>query len=1218
MTRILLAIVTLLLAVSFHETSAQSPSVVKRIILVGDAGELHSNGKNPVIDAVRNTFDLQDDRNVVIFLGDNVYPRGVPDSLSSQYAMAKEILDYQINLVKGTNATGFIIPGNHDWDKSKPDGWDIIRNQQRYVDSMHLSNFTFLPKDGCPGPVEVNISKDITLIIMDSEWWVFPYKKPGLESSCDCKDNDEVLTKIGDIAAANRDKIIIFATHHPFRSYGPHGGYYTIKQHIFPLTDLRPYLYIPLPVIGSIYPLARGVFGTPEDMPHPKYQAMIKGVEEALKPHGSVVFVSGHDHTLQMIKDKGNDYIVSGSGAKNNRVHKGPKALYTSTENGFAVIELLSDSTLTSKFYVAEKGKEPVFTSDLHRLQEKQRMAVAYTLPSQLPAYIRTVADSQYVSAGGFKRWILGDNYRKVWATPLNFPVLNLATAKGGLKVLQRGGGKQTHSLRLEDSTGTEYVLRSLKKYPLAAIPELLRETIAKDVVQDQISAANPYAPLAVAVLAEAEGVPHTHPTFVYLPRDTALGLLASDFGNDVFLFEEREPETGKGDKTYNTPKVVGKITGDNDERVDQKSVLRARLLDMYIMDFDRHDDQWRWYREKHKGTHYYYPVPRDRDQAFFLNQGVIPRLAARPWLLPGIQGFRDQIPDINGFNFSARYFDRSFMNELDEKDWKKQTEKFLKKMTDSVIEAAVNAFPDSIKAQVGPMMLHRLSARRNILEENVMKYYRFLAKAVDIPATEKTELITVDKLKGGEVALNINKISKKGEVQQSIYSRTFDPRVTKEVNVYGLGGGDQFVVRGDHATPIRVRLIGGAEPDTYLDSTTTRAGKRIRVYDMKNGRDSFALSGNEQRRLSSDPANIKYKRDAFQYEKFVPMLAAGYNRDDGLLLGLGFTDTRHAWRREPFSTKHVFTATHALATKAWNFRYQGEYTDVIGKTDLVLLARAKAPNNTINFFGLGNETVFDKSGGKTISYYRARFNMYTAEGLLRTKLGAHFSVSYGPTFNYYALDKDENNHRYITNFAHNGLDSASIFKNKIYSGGKIVATIDTRNNQLIPTRGLLWNTVYSANIGLDKNSYNTHQLTSDMSLYLSFTDPANVVIVTRFGGGKIWGNYEYFQALTAGGVINLRGYRNYRFAGDALAYNNTEIRVKLFELRTYLFPASVGLLAFNDVGRVWKTGETSHVWHDGFGGGIYLAPINALIVTAALGHSTEETIGYFTLGFRF
>ncbi|MEC5147195.1 BamA/TamA family outer membrane protein [Chitinophaga sp. 212800010-3] len=1212
-------IINIILAVFFCSTvCAQSPQVLQRIILIGDAGELHSNGKNPVIDAVRQTFDLQDSRNTVLFLGDNVYPKGLPDSASARFPAAKEILDYQINLVKGTRAKGFIIPGNHDWDKSKPDGWQVIRNQQRYVDSLNLDNVQFEPKEGCPGPVEVKISDKVTLIIMDSEWWVFPYQKPGAESSCDCKDNEEILTRLSEIVALNRNKLIIFATHHPFRSYGIHGGYYTIKQHIFPLTDLKPSLYIPLLVIGSVYPLARGVFGTAEDLPNPRYRQMVKSVEEALKPHGPVVFVSGHDHTLQLIKDNGNAYVVSGSGAKNNRVKQGAKSLFASTENGFSVLELLADSTVRVQYYVADKGQQAVFTNTLFRLQDIPRKAITYEVPAELPSFVTMAADTRYNHVNKLHRFLLGENYRKVWATPLKFPVLNLKTAKGGLNILQRGGGKQTHSLRLEDSTGTEYNLRSLKKFPLAAIPEMLRETVARDIVQDQISASNPYAPLAVSVLAEAAGVPHTHPTFVYLPRDTSLGIYANDFGNEIYLFEEREPVTGKNDKTYNTPKVLAKIQGDNDVHVDQKPVLRARILDMYIMDFDRHDDQWRWYKEKHKGQDYYLPVPRDRDQAFFINEGLFPGLASRPWLLPGIQGFRNHIPDINGFNFASRYFDRSFLNELDESDWKKQTDKFLRKMTDSVIEAAVNTFPDTIKAQVGPMMLERLKARRDILEKNTMKYYRFLAKGVDVPATEKNELITVEKQAGGAVALNIFKISKKGAVQQNIYSRTFDPAVTKELNVYGMGGNDRFEIKGDHATPIRIRLIGGKDADTYIDSTTVKAGKRIRIYDQRSGKDSFALSANEQRRLSDNPENISYNRSAFQYGKTVPMLAGAYNRDDGVLLGLGLSITRHSFRKEPFSAKHLFTATHSLATRAWNFRYEGEYTDVIGKSDLLVMARAKAPNNTINFFGFGNESVFDKSGGKKIPYYRARYNFYTAEVLLRTSLSDHITIAYGPTLNNYHFDRDENNNRFITDFKNNGLDSANIYANKMYAGGKIVATIDTRNNKIIPTRGIFWTTTYSGNLGLNGNSYNTTQLQTDLSLYMSFRIPANFVIVSRFGGGKLWGNYEYFQALTIGGVQNLRGYRNYRFAGDANVYNNTEIRVKLFDLKTYILPAGVGLIGFNDVGRVWRENETSHVWHDGFGGGIFVAPINAMIITAVIGHSKEETVPYVTLGFKF
>lgn len=1196
---------------------AQTDSILRRLILIGDAGELHQDGRNPVIDAVRQRYNLQDARNMVLYLGDNVYPYGLPDESASSYEHAKQILDYQVNLVRNTATQAIFIPGNHDWHKSKPNGWQTIRNQQSYLDSLNLPNVRPIPQDGCPGPVEVPIDSNVTLIVMDTEWWLFPFEKPGLSSSCDCKTKDDVLAALSDIAVRNRNKLLLFAAHHPLRSYGPHGGYYTLKQHIFPLTDLRPGLYIPLPVLGSIYPLARGVFGNREDIPHPEYQQMIKGIEEALRPHGPAVFLSGHDHTLQLIQDGQNYYVVSGSGAKNNRVKKGKKSLFASSRNGFTALELLQDGTLRIQYYQTDNLQQPVFAKSLLNLKDLRRPVVQGTVGGKLPATVTMPADAQYDKAGSFQRFLLGSNYRKVWATPLTFPVFDLHKEKGGLTILKRGGGKQTRSLRLEDKSGQEWVLRSLKKNPQEAVPEELRETVAKDIVQDQISAANPYAPPVVAALAETAGIPHAQPNFVYLPKDTSLGVYENDFGGDLYLFEEREPAGDK--KTYNTEKVIEQTQGDNDNRVNQPALLKARLLDMMVADWDRHEDQWRWSAQKDKETKgkVFSPIPRDRDQAFFVNEGLMPRMASRSWLMPKFQGFRSYFPNVNGFNFNARYFDRSFMNELNEQQWKQQAHDLVQLMTDNVLQDAVSRFPDTIRAQVSDRTLSTLKARRNVLEKEAMRYYRFLSKDVDIHGSLKNEQFSIQKLPEGQLAVNAYKISKKGDIEQTLYSRTFDPSVTREVRLYGLGGNDRFTITGDHASPIRIRLIGGKDSDAYIDSSSG-GGKRIRIYDLKQGRDSFALNGRDKRLLSSDPAVIQYNRQAFKYDKLMPMITAGFNRDDGILLGLGFQYTKHGFRKEPFAARHTFTAGHALATSAWQFRYQGEFTDAIGRTDLLLLGSARAPHNTINFFGLGNETVFDKSGDKTISYYRARYNLYNVEALLKSKLSSHLQLAYGPTFNYYALDKDENDGRYVSKFPSNGLDSASVYTDKYYAGLRVALQIDTRNNVLLPSRGILWTTSLHGNQGLNEDQRHYLQLQTDMSIYASFRIPANVVLVTRFGGGTIWGEPEFFQSMMLGGTQNLRGFRNYRFAGRSMVYNNTELRLKLFQFTSYLFPATVGLIAFNDIGRVWVKDERSKVWHDGYGGGLYFSPINMFIITAVIGHSKEETLPYITFGFRF
>src|ERR1044071_762022 len=85
-----------------------------RIVLIGDAGELSIDKRHKVVEAVRKTVKL-DAKTVILFLGDNVYPNGLADSDYYQYPDYKAILDSQIAINRGTKATVYMIPGNHDW-----------------------------------------------------------------------------------------------------------------------------------------------------------------------------------------------------------------------------------------------------------------------------------------------------------------------------------------------------------------------------------------------------------------------------------------------------------------------------------------------------------------------------------------------------------------------------------------------------------------------------------------------------------------------------------------------------------------------------------------------------------------------------------------------------------------------------------------------------------------------------------------------------------------------------------------------------------------------------------------------------------------------------------------------------------------------------------------------------------------------------------------------
>ncbi|MBL7741471.1 MAG: BamA/TamA family outer membrane protein [Chitinophagaceae bacterium] len=1187
--------------------------IVQRIFLTGDAGEL-KNGKHLVCDWLKQHVNWDDSSNTLIYLGDNIYPVGLPGEGNKSYAAAKAILDYQVSVVQGKSAKAFFIPGNHDWKKGKTGGLEQARQQWNYITKLGLPNVQVLPANGCPGPVEVLLGDKVVIVFMDSQWWLQQGEKTDLESDCDYKTEEEVVTALKDIIGSYPDRLILLAMHHPFYTYGAHGGYFTLKQHIFPLTDASPGLYIPLPVIGSVYPLARGVFGNIQDTKHPQYKNMIRRIEEIMKLHPNVIHAAGHEHSLQFLLHDSIPYIVSGSASKTTRVRKGKKSLFAKEENGFAVVEVTSDGKAEVKFYTLSGNglQQPVFVKKLNDLPVLQK--TTEELVRSFPDSVM-VTGSEKFRSNGIRHLLLGKNYRREWKTPIRVPVINLGKEYGGLTPLKRGGGHQTQSLRLEDPSGKQYVMRLVEKAVTdAALPPDLRGTFVKDLVSDGVSASYPYAALSVPPLAEAVGVPHTQPRLVYIPDDPRLGKFRTDFANRFALFEERVP--GNVKKSYSTDEMVEKLKDDNDNELDQQALLKARLLDMFMMDWDRHEDQWRWGVEDNGKGKTYYPIPRDRDQPFFVSSGLLPSVARKPWISPQVQGFRTKAININTYNFNARNVDRAFLSEPDESDWKKAIQAFLPLMTDELIEKALSLQPAAIKdLPRNKEIIEKLKERRKYFADEMIGYYRFLSKIVSVTASDKNELFDITRNSDGSVMVQVFKITKEGEQAKKMYERKFDPAVTKEIRLYAMGGDDKFVVHGGGGK-IRIRMIGGSGNDVFESNASSPAGKNM-AYDTD--REPNTVKGSIHSKISDDPDVNKYERLYYAYNQNIPFLSFNFNPDDGLFLGASFKMIRHGFRKKPYKAMHQLAVNHALATKAYNFKWNSEFIGVLGKKgDLLFNADIKAPNATANFFGYGNGSVYDKTKPGQFRYYRARYQAGDISLVMRKNMGTTASMTIGPAFQFFSLDTDDNKERFILNTASNGLDPGTLFSKQSFAGGVLTFSIDNRNSKSLPSRGINWLTSVKALKGLNDNSHSVTQVRSDMSLFISFSKQAGFVLATRFGAGHNFGDFEFFQAQYVGGLDNLRGYRRYRFAGRSMAYNNTEIRVKLADFRTYLFPGSLGLLLFHDMGRVWADNDPVNKWKTGYGGGVWFAPLRKLVTTISYTVSNEDKIPLVSLGWQF
>jgi hypothetical protein len=570
---------------------------------------------------------------------------------------------------------------------------------------------------------------------------------------------------------------------------------------------------------------------------------------------------------------------------------------------------------------------------------------------------------------------------------------------------------------------------------------------------------------------------------------------------------------------------------------------------------------------------------------------------------------------NIKTFNKPARNFDRFFLNELSADDWQKQIDTFLMKMTDDVITKSLMQQPKEIQQFSANKIINTLKRKRDLyFRGDMMNYYEFISKEVNVVGSNERELFTITRNEDKTVHVQSNKIEKSGEVSSKIYDRVFDPGVTNEIRIYGLEGEDSFIVKGTNS-PIKIRIIGGPGNDNFINESSQG---NVLIYDASY--ENNTLTGNFHSKISDDPQVNRYNRFQYKYEFVNPGVSVEYNVDDGLFLGAQVELTLHDFRKEPFSARHFLKATRAMATSSYHFNYEGDFTKLLGNSDLLIRADIKAPTNVTNFFGLGNDTEFDEDKPGGIRFYRTRYNIGDVSVMMHKQLQSWMHFSIGPAFQFFTLDSLENKNKLVNMpDAHVG-DRSTLFENKYFAGAEARLNIDSRLiNKVIPTRGSVLQAYVRPLFGINDKSNNVVQTQADLSIYMSLAPFQRLVLATRFGGGYTFGDFEFPQAQYLSSRENLRGYRKDRFAGRSMFYNNTELRWKIADFNAYLFPGSIGLLIFNDVGRVWQDGEHSTDWHVGNGLGIWVAPVKRFVITLNATRSKEEDIlPYVTFGFQF
>jgi hypothetical protein len=795
---------------------------------------------------------------------------------------------------------------------------------------------------------------------------------------------------------------------------------------------------------------------------------------------------------------------------------------------------------------------------------------------------VTVVADSAF-SRGGLHRWIFGAHYRDLWDTPLRVEVLDLGRFAGGLTPLRKGGGLQTLSLRLRGNDGREYAFRSVRKSPEGIVPADLRGTFVEGVIRDQMSAVHPGGALVVPPILEAAGVLHTPPLLRVMPDDPRLGEFRAEFAGLLGTIEERPTEADDdtpgfmgASRVEDTYETYEELLDQPWVKADSRAYLTARLLDLFVGDWDRHEDQWRWALIGTGDAARWQPIPRDRDQAFARYDGLLWAIARA--ITPQLLNFDEDYASPLATTWNGRNLDRRILTDLDAATWDSVARSLQSRVTDAVIDAAVDRLPPEYRSRNGETLRRVLRVRRDKLPEAARRYYRFLAERVAIHGGDPDDRVEIERLGQGRTEVRIGAARRNAPY----YHRVFEPGETKEIRVYLWDGDDVATVRGEGGGPL-VRIVSGGGRDTLVNESR---GGGIKFYDPGDETAAHGASLSRKRYVQPSDTNVTILPERDWGYLFLLMPRLVVNSDVGLATGFGFVRRGFGFRRQPYASSMLASFDYSFLRRDFRVELENRWkmvqSDAYVTTDLLASGL-----EGLRFHGFGNGTPGDVPDDDIFLVRQKAYGAALGLGFgLEGKARLHLLARARHTVT--DPDDPDNVNAII------GDEQPLGYGDFGQAGAALRLEWDSRDYRLGPTKGLhLWaeGSVYPLTWG-DDGEQTFGAVEGGASTYLTPIQPGWVTLALRAGGRKVWGDYPYFEAAYLGASNSLRGYPRNRFAGDAAVFGSAELRLRVAHLRVIL-PGEFGIMGLADAGRVYYQGDPDESWHTDVGGGIFYAVLD-------------------------
>lgn len=834
------------------------------------------------------------------------------------------------------------------------------------------------------------------------------------------------------------------------------------------------------------------------------------------------------------------------------------------------------------------------------------------------------------MQSSGFIRIFTGDHWRNVWTMPLTIPVLDLKNSAGGLTPTKKGGGLQTKSIHFIGKDGKKYKFRSFKKDVSRSLPPDFANSIIRDVMQDQVSVTNPGSSVIIPGLMEALGILHVKPVICFLPDSDLLGKFQNEFGGLAGTVEENPDNYNntnlnfaKCDLVFETFKLIKRLEKNNDEQVDQVEFLKARLLDILIGDRDRHAGQWDWAGYISGNKINWKPIPKDRDFAFPLYDGLIPK--SLTVAITSFVNFGKDMPSMLDITWEGRHLDRRFLGTLEKKKWDSVAVFIQNALTDSVIENSVKNLPPEYFNICGSRLISKIKSRRDQLKQASDEFYKLVVMYVDLYGSDRPEYLKVNRIndKFTEYSLfNVDEIS--GQIIFPPFKiGLLDNSITDELRVHLLDGGDKAIINGNVNDGIRVIVDGGKGKDMLVDSSVVKGNllhllpikipfKKTEFYD--SGKKTMLYTGdatyfNNSKIEIPDDESLRYEpAQEDRYHDYGVLIPFEYNTDEGLFAGIGGRINYYDFRQAPFDHKFELAYGYAYKIEKHYLNFLGEFNDLIENTNVKIPFTYSGLEIT-KFYGFGNESKFEEDS-LSHKYYDVSQRL--------ASLGVHASVPvtktidllFGVAYEYSNIVPKDST--LLQNLKPYGTNNLNLINTSV--GIKF----DSRDNVDIPESGsfVLARFHYYPRVFNADNDFASADI--DLRHYISIKWITDIVLAGRLIGANVWGDYPFFKGASIGGKKSFRGFPHGRFIGDASIVGEFDIRTFIGRFNV-LFPFDLGTNLFSDIGKVFLNGESSSEWHNSFGAGIWISVYQKKFnLSLNVARSPEITRLYITLGQMF